>query len=75
MLSTHPEAYKFRNRYWFEEGVHYDSMNESNCVDKVRYYLSNPEKRIEMAKAMNQHFHDNYTPMHWWQNIFKWAES
>ena len=75
MLSTHPEAYKFRSRYWFEEGVHYDSMNESNCVDKVRYYLSNPEKRIEMAKAMNKHFHENYTPMHWWENIFKWAKS
>jgi hypothetical protein len=51
MLSTHPEAYKFRNKYWFEEGVHYDSMNESNCVDKVRYYLANPEKRIAIAKA------------------------
>jgi hypothetical protein len=55
--------------------VHYDSINEANCVDKVRYYLANPEKRIEMAKAMNKHFHENYTPLHWWQDIFKWAKS
>jgi hypothetical protein len=74
MLSTHPEAYAFRNRFWFKEGVHYDSMNESNCVDKVRYYLANSEKRIEMAKAMHQHFLNNYTPLHWWQNIFMWAK-
>jgi hypothetical protein len=74
MLSTHPAAYKFKNLCWFEEGVHYDSMDENNCVDKVRYYLANPEKRIAMAKAMNEHFLNNYTPLHWWQDIFKWAK-
>ena len=73
MLSTHPEAYKFRNQEWFTEGVHYDSIDESNCVDKVRYYLANPEKRIAMANAMHQHFLDNYTPLQWWKDIFRWA--
>jgi hypothetical protein len=74
MLSTHPVAYKFKNLCWFEEGVHYDSMDEHNCVDKVRYYLANPEKRIQMANAMNEHFLNNYTPLHWWQDIFKWSK-
>lgn len=75
MLSTHPEAYKFRSRFWFEENVHYVAMNESDCVDKVKYYLANPDKRIDIAKAMNKHFLENYTPLHWWQNIFKWAST
>ncbi len=74
MLSTNPEAYKFRSLSWFEEGVHYDSINEQNCVDKIRYYLNNPEKRIAMAKAMNEHFLNNYTPLHWWQDIFRWSQ-
>jgi len=74
MIATLPDVYKFKNLCWFEEGVHYDSMDEHNCVDKVRYYLANPEKRIQMANAMNEHFLNNYTPLHWWQDIFKWSK-
>lgn len=74
MLSTHPEAYKFKNKEWFIEDVHYASMNEANCVDKVRYYLANPEKRIQMAEAMRQHYMENYAPIHWWNNIFEWSK-
>ena len=73
MLSTHPEAYKFGNLEWFTEGIHYDSIDESNCIDKIEYYLSNPTERICMANAMHQHFLDNYSPLQWWRDIFKWA--
>lgn len=74
MLSTFPQAYKYKDKCWFEEGVHYDSIDENNVIDKCRYYLNNPEKRIQMAQAMNQHYLENYAPEHWWANIFKWAK-
>ena len=73
MLSTYPEAYKFGNSEWFTEGVHYDSIDESNCIDKIEYYLANPSKRIAMADAMHKHFLDHYSPLQWWKDIFKWA--
>jgi DNA mismatch repair protein MutL len=43
-----------------------DITENNYCVDVF--------KRIAMAKAMNEHFLNNYTPLHWWQDIFKWAK-
>jgi hypothetical protein len=48
-------------------------MDESNCIDKIRYYLNNPEKRIAMADALHKHWLENYSPEKWWQKVFHWA--
>jgi hypothetical protein len=49
-------------------------MDENNCVEKIRYYLNNPDKRIDMANALHQHWVANYSPIKWWEKIFKWAK-
>lgn len=74
MLTTHPECVKWKDKYWFKVGEHFDWMDENNCVDKIRFYLNNPEKRIEMANSMYNHFLENYSPVKWWENIFRWAQ-
>ena len=74
LLTTHPEVMKYRSKSWFTIGEHFDSMDEYDCVDKVRYYLANPEKRETMAKAMNEHYLNTNAPKIWWENIFRWAK-
>lgn len=74
LLTTHPEVMKYRSNTWFNIGEHFDYMDESNCVDKVRYYLANPEKRESMANAMHQHFVETCGPKIWWDNLFRWAK-
>jgi hypothetical protein len=49
-------------------------MDQTNCVDKIRYYLQNPEKRIKMADAMHQHWLENHSPIKWWEKVFRWAK-
>lgn len=74
LLLTHPEVLKSNKGAWFKEGEHFDSINEANCVDKIRYYLNNPEKRIAMAQAMHEEFLKTCSPRVWWENIFHWSK-
>ena len=69
-LLTHPETLKHRNGNWFEEGVHFDSINESNAVDKIIYYMENQDIARSMALAANNHFKENYNPKKWWAEVF-----
>lgn len=74
LLLTHPEVLKSNKGSWFTLGEHFDYIDESNCVDKIRYYLNNPEKRIAMANAMHEHFMKTCAPRIWWENIFTWSK-
>ncbi len=74
MLMTHPHIFYFKGSYHFEPGVHFDSINEADCVDKVKYYLSNPEKRLQMAKAFYDRWMETVGPKAYWEKIFKWSK-
>jgi hypothetical protein len=74
LLTTHPDCMKYRDKSWYTIGEHFDSMDQTNCVDKIRYYLQNPEKRIKMADAMHQHWLENHSPIKWWEKVFRWAK-
>ena len=73
MLMTHPEIFKYRGKNLFTEGVHYDTIDESDCVDKVRFYLDNPSKRIEMAKAFYEEWEKTHSPKVYWDKIIAWS--
>ena len=70
LLTTNPEVIDSKKSAWFKKGVHFDSMNFEDCVDKVRFYMKNPEVSKSMANAM----HDNYMqfdgPKNWWKRVF-----
>jgi hypothetical protein len=74
MLATNPEVFSFKNKKWFDVGIHYDSINEQDCVDKVRFYLNNPEKRETMAKAFHQKWMETTGPIAYWNQIFDWSK-
>lgn len=75
LLMTHPEVLKFRSNTWFTEGEHFDTIDESNCVDKIKYYLANDDKRNQMAESLNQEYIKRYSPKVWWERIFDIAKS
>jgi len=75
MIATIPDVYKFPNGSWFTEDVHYVSIDKVNYLDKIRYYLNNPQKRIAIANAMHEHWKNNYTAEIWWNNIFNWSKN
>ena len=75
MLMTHPEIFYFNGRKLFTEGVHYDTINEGDCVDKVKFYLANPEKRLTMAKAFYEEWCKTHSPKVYWEKIFEWSKS
>jgi hypothetical protein len=70
MLATNPEVFTFNNDKWFDIGVHYDSINEDDCIDKVRYYLNNLEKREAMSAAFNKRWMETTGPEAYWNHIF-----
>ena len=73
MLMTNPEIFTFKTGKWFEEGVHFDSINEQNCVDKIKYYLDNSEKRESMAKQFHERWLELCSPSVYWNQLFKWS--
>lgn len=75
MLMTHPEIFKFKGKKLFEEGVHYDVIDESNCVDKIRYYLQNDDKRKEMSRAFYDRWMETHSPKVYWEKIFAWSKN
>jgi hypothetical protein len=74
MLATNPEVFTFKGKKWFDIGVHYDSINEQDCVDKVRFYLNNPDKREAMSKAFHEKWMETTGPVAYWNQIFEWSK-
>jgi len=74
MLMTNPEIFYFKGKKLFEEGVHFDSIDEKNCVDKIRYYLENDEKRKAMSKAFYNRWMETHSPKVYWEKIFEWSK-
>ena len=74
MLSTNPEIFTFNNRKWYELGVHFDSINEDDCIDKIKFYLDNPDKRETMAKAFYDKWMETIAPVPYWNQIFEWSK-
>ena len=74
MLMSHGEVLDNYKYSWFKKGVHFDAINESNCIEKIEYYLKNSEKRNEMANAFYEHYINNYSPKILWNNIFTYVK-
>jgi hypothetical protein len=74
MLMTNPEVMKWRNNYWFKDGVHYVSMDQSNCVDKVKYYLSNADERSRISKNFYDEWNTKYSPRPYWEKLFSFIK-
>ena len=53
-LVTNPETYTTFKGSWFKEGIHFISMNENNCIDKIKYYLNHPDKRKEISENLHK---------------------
>jgi hypothetical protein len=75
LLMTHPEVLKHKNGSWFTEGVHFESINKENCVDKIRYYLSNDDARNNMIESAHQEYLKLCGPKVWWDRIISLASS
>lgn len=73
MLMSHGEVLDNYKYSWFKKGVHFDSFDEKNCVEKIEYYLKNSDKRNEMADAFYTHYIQNYSPEILWNNIFTYV--
>lgn len=74
MLTTNPEVLTYKGQSWFEKGVHFDSMNEQDCIEKINFYLNNPEKRESMAKAFHEKWMETCGPRAYWEQIFAWSK-
>lgn len=72
-VMTYPEVVKFRNQSWFEENEHFVSFDLNNCVDVIKYYLENPEKRKQIADAGYDHYQKTVSPKVFWNEIFSFA--
>lgn len=70
MLIKYPEALYSRGKYLFKENQHFLTFNDDNLYDIVKYYLDNPEERIKISTAMHEHYNNNYTASHFWNNVF-----
>jgi hypothetical protein len=74
MLSTLPEVYNSSAGKLFVDGEHFISINESNYLSVIKYYLENDEERIAIANNMHEYWKKNYTAKIWWDNIIKWSK-
>lgn len=73
-LVTHPNVYNYKGNKCFIEGKHFVTINKSNYVDVIKYYVDNPEKRIEIAQEMHNHYLEHFSEKPFWYNIFKYAK-
>jgi hypothetical protein len=73
-LATHPDVYSYKDKKCFIEGKHFVSINKSNYIDVIKYYLDNPEKRIEISKEAHSHYMEHFSEKPFWYNIFKYAK-
>jgi len=73
-LVTNPETYTTFKGSWFKEGIHFISMNENNCIDKIKYYLNHPDKRKEISENLHKEINSYHTDKHWWNRLFEWAK-
>jgi hypothetical protein len=56
---------KSRHLDFLEDGKHYVSWSsDADLLDKVRYYLRCPDRRVAIAKAGCQYAHENFTWAH-----------
>jgi hypothetical protein len=74
LLTTNPEVIDSNKSGWFKKGIHFDSMNFNDCVDKVRFYMSNPEVAKSMANAMHDHYMQIDGPKNWWNKVFEYSK-
>lgn len=49
--------------------------NDSDLVDKIKYYLSHEKERKEIAYNGHKKYHENYTSNHFWNKIMKRIEN
>jgi hypothetical protein len=73
-LVTHPNVYNYKGNKCFIEGKHFVTINKSNYVDVIKYYVDNPEKRIEIAQELHNHYLEHFSERPFWYNIFKYAK-
>lgn len=70
LMMTHPEVLKHKNGTWFTEDEHFISIDKNNCVDKIKYYLENHDKRIKITGELYDQYVKLYSPKVWWNNLF-----
>jgi spore maturation protein CgeB len=70
MLTNFPEALKGKEGWCFEDKKHFDSFNDKNVVEKVKYWLKNEAEREQIATSMYELYVQKYAPVPWWTNIF-----
>lgn len=70
MLANYPEVFTGTEGSFFEEGIHYDSFDEDNVVEKIKFWLENDSERERIAENMYNLHQNKYSPVPWWENIF-----
>lgn len=73
-LVSHPYVYKDKNGVRFIENEHFVSIDKINYLDKIKYYLENPQERIKISQNLHKFYMENYSPKPFWYNIFKYAK-
>jgi hypothetical protein len=75
MITTLPEVYNSSSGKLFVDGEHFVSINESNYLSVIKYYLDNDQERIAIANNMHEYWKKNYTAQIWWDNIIRWSNN
>lgn len=70
-MMTHPETLIYNNQAILIENEHFVSMNFSDCVDKINFYLSNEKERLRIARNGYEYYINNLSPKPFWEYIFK----
>lgn len=69
MLANCPEMYSGKEGTFFDDGIDYVSFDDSNLIDKIKYYLEHDEERQKIADSIYSKYVNNYAPNHFWSRV------
>lgn len=69
MLANNPQVFSGREGVFFEDGPDFISFDDSNVVEKIKYYLDHEEERKQIANNLYNKYCENYSPKHFWSKI------
>lgn len=69
MMTNCPQMFHGKDGNWFEEGLEYISFDDSNVVEKVKYYLDHEQERNDIAHRLYETYRNNYAPKYFWGKV------
>lgn len=69
MMTNCPQMFHGKDGDWFGEGTEYVSFDDSNVVEKVKFYLNNEAERDAISYRIYETYRNNYSPKFFWKKM------